>query len=539
MAKLIFNEEGKEKIFTMKAEEITIGRSSSNNLILSDPTVSRNHAKVVFAEGEYIILDLGSKNGTQVNDIRINKITLKDNDRIRIGNTTLVFRTEAKLQVFYLKKDTDIVKSSSIIKPLPSSAELYTKEHKKLQIVYNISKAISAILDHEKLVEKVMELLFDIIEAERILIILKDQSTGKLIPKMAKRRDGSLEKEMTVSQTMVNRVVSEGLSVLVSDAQHDERFKQAQSLILKGVRSVMCVPLWSKETIFGLLYVDSHAIKSMFCEEDLDLLTAIGNQVAVALENLEAQEELFKKRRFEHELEMAADIQQSFLPSAFPEITGFKFAAKSIPALNVGGDFYDFFELPEGKWGFVVGDVAGKGIPAALYMARFISDFHRLLSVSFDVTQLLSNMNDLLLERTKGDTFVAATYVVLDTKASCLFFSRAGHHPPKVFRTEEGKVVDLVSPPGAPLGVSEKASFEKGQIPLSRGDIVIVYTDGLSEAQNERKEFLGEERLNQIIKKYHKLPPDEMINQILMEVSEYMGGTQQQDDQTILVIKKD
>jgi sigma-B regulation protein RsbU (phosphoserine phosphatase) len=417
-----------------------------------------------------------------------------------------------------------------------SGPSIVVSDHKRLEILYNISQAINSIFDIKELAKKVADEVFGVIRADRFLLMLKDERTSEFIPQIAIGRDEK-EAELTVSRTMIERVTTEGVSILVRDTYKDSFFREAQSLISKNICSILCAPLWSKEGIIGLIYVDSGTREKNFSEDELSLFTAIGNQVAAAFQNIRMQEKLWKKKRIERELEIAAEIQQSFLPRSFPSCAGYGFGIESIPAQNVGGDFYDCFSISAEKIGLVVGDVSGKGVPAALYMARLISEF-KIMSMNFTGSALvMSEMNKRFREIAIGGNFVSATYLVLDINSGTINYTMAGCHPILFYNNKKDMIMEIETCGGPILGIGEGV-FKEESLIFGSGDMAILYTDGVIEAKNSAREEFGISKLKDTVIKFKNFKADEIAEKVVEAVFEFSEKRELSDDLTLLVLKK-
>ncbi len=532
---LKIEETGREREIEITGDRLTIGRLPENDIALMDSTVSRNHAEIVLGAEGYVLKDLDSRNGIRVNGKMIKNIKLQDRDVIKIGTSTMRFLFSPRPSVVYDTREEWLSSPSTMVKA-PQGPSFKVSDQKKLEILYNISQATNSIFDLKELTEKVAEEILGVINADRFLLMLKDEKTSQMIPQMAIGRDKG-EVELSISRTMVERVTTEGVSILVRDISRDTRFKQAQSLILKKITSCLCAPLWSKEGIIGLIYVESKQSGKSFSEDELELFTAIGNHAAGAFQNIRMQEKLWQKKRIERELEIAAIIQQSFLPQDFPSCHGYSFGVKSIPAQNVGGDFYDCFSLSSNRIGLVVGDVSGKGIPAALYMARFLNEF-KIASVNFSEPGLLmKEMNDRFKDIVVRGSFVSAAYLILELDTGILHYCLAGCHPVLLYQNKEKTVKELGGCSGQILGIGEGV-FKDENIFLGCGDMAVLYTDGVIEVKGRKKEEFGLERLKKEILRVKDLPPAEAAERIVQGVFEFSGREELSDDLTLLVLKR-
>ena len=534
MPVLKIEEHGGEREVKVMGERVTIGRIPESDVVLTDETVSRQHAEIVLRPEGYAVKDLGTRNGTWVNGKMIKEIILQDKDLIRVGTITLRFLS-GEPPVSYEDSEEWLNNPATMIRP-PQGPSIIPDEHKKLDVLYNISQATSSIFDVRELTEKVAEELLKVVNADRFLLMLKDEKGSEIVPQMAIGRD-KREVELSISRTMVQHVTTKGVSILVRNALDDSRFQKAQSLISKNIRSILCAPLWSKEGIIGLIYVDSKKGGRSFSEDELELFTAIGNQVAVAFQNIRTQEKLWQKKRVERELEIAASIQQSFFPSTFPSCPNYNFGVRTMSAHNVGGDFYDCFNLSQKRIGVVIGDVSGKGIPAALYMARFISEF-KVASVNFPKPAvLLTEINKKFKGIVKGGNFVSASYLVLELDTGSVTYALAGAHPILLYRKKEKDIKELSTGFGQILGVGEGV-FGDESIGLECGDMAVVYTDGVIEAKDRDRNEFGVERLKEAIIRFNGLPADEIVEQTLDSIVKFSQGEELSDDLTLLVLKK-
>jgi len=242
-----------------------------------------------------------------------------------------------------------------------------------------------------------------------------------------------------------------------------------------------------------------------------------------------------EKETLQREMDIAAEIQRSLLPESCPAIEGFELAAESIPAREVGGDFYDFIPLPEGRWGLVVADVSGKGVPAALLMALSRSLIRSYSQDKPSILDALRVANSFVLEDTCSEMFVTCFYAVIDPGNRSLTYVNAGHNPPVITRPE-GNVVMLPAT-GAPLGLLDEPGIEEQTCPLDRGDMVMMYTDGITEAQDACREEFGIARLQEILKDSLDLPAGEIAQRVVAAVQTFAGGRPQFDDMTTVVLK--
>jgi len=527
-----------------------LGRALDCQVHIQDLTVSRRPARIQVVDGRYQPQDLGSANGTFVNEEAITRRILNSGDVVRVSSLRLQFdelespwnaAPDSVTMVGSIESSPHIVKTlaagSSLLDEAAGVTDpaAFQKMASRLQTIYAVSEAISHILDIADLLPEILNKIFDVFpEVERAFIMLKDERSEDLIPKAVKRRDESDSDEITVSRTILNQVLSNKHAVLSRDAMADARFLSGHSVANFGIRSMMCAPMvWRGESL-GIIYLDSQTLGT-FSKADLELLNGIAGQAAMALGNAQLHREVLKRQAMEQDLHLAERIQQSFLPKRIPKLPGFTFCARYDPAYEVGGDFYDFVRLPHDRLGIVVGDVSGKGIGAALYMARLTRDLRYFALAESDPGRVLMWMNRAVLESGQDDIFVTLVYVLLDSRTGELTIANAGHMPPVVRRQTEldVRVLDKVS--GLPLGVLPDAEYESEKFQLKTGDSLMLYTDGLVEAMSPDKEMYGMERLERAMARGVS-ETETVLERTLTDMQRHVGDAPQFDDTTIVCV---
>ena len=303
-----------------------------------------------------------------------------------------------------------------------------------------------------------------------------------------------------------------------------------------GIRSVMCVPLWHDDAVTGLLYVDSLRRENSFSEDDLTLLTSLANVAAVKLENARLVEEMIEKKRMERELELAGDIQQGLLPSEAPEVEGWDLVGTNTPCYTIGGDYYDFIERPGGL-AIALGDVSGKGAGAALMMMVLRATIHFASQHEKTVTDIISQTNGVIYDNSPQQFYATFFLTDLDTGTGKMRYINAGHIPPILYRKASDTIVRLEEG-GTVLGLFDIAPFTEGEAELQPGDILVVFTDGISEAWGANDEEFGEDRLAELVRDNASLAAAELEELIQKEVDTFTDGAPPTDDKTIIVVKR-
>lgn len=535
-------------------EVCLLGRALDCQVHIPDLTVSRRHAKITRVAEGFMVEDLGSGNGTWVNEKPVTRKILRDEDVIRVSGMRLQFADTPPNRWAHSADSVTMVgavdHAPSIVKTVDAGRSMFddavrvtdptefTRMAQRLRTIYAVSEAIGSLLQLDELLPEILTRLFDVFpEAERAFIMLRDDKSGELVPKAVKRRRDTDSEEITVSSTILNQVLANRHAALSRDAMADARFLSGLSVANFGIRSMMCAPmLWRDETI-GIIYLDSQTLGT-FSKADLELLNGIAGQAALAVGNARLHSELLKRQRLEQDLQMAERIQQSFLPKRIPKVNGFTFAARYDPAFEVGGDFYDFVSLPGDRLGIVVGDVSGKGVAAALYMARMTRELRYFALAERDPGRVLQWMNKAVADIGQDDIFVTLVYVVLDKRRGELTIANAGHMPPVIRREVEDDVVVLDKVSGLPLGVLPEAEYESERYAMRPGDSVVLYSDGLVEAMSPSHEMFGMDRMVRSLARGSS-EAAVLLDRALDTMQRHVGDAPQFDDTTVVVFGLD
>jgi serine phosphatase RsbU (regulator of sigma subunit) len=385
---------------------------------------------------------------------------------------------------------------------------------------------------------KICDSLFQMFrQADRCFIIVAGgEGQTKLIPKVIQTRRPGDESNARFSRSIVKRCLESGQAFLSDDASAGVPL--SQSVVDFRIRSVMCVPLTTPEgTAFGVIQLDTQDRIKKFTEEDLQLLWGVANQASIALENARLHEEMVEQATVKQGLLLAHQVQRSFLPQQVPEIPGYEFYGHYEPAQEVGGDYYDFIPLPSRGLAVTLGDVAGKGMPAALLMAKLSSDARFCLLTEADPAAALARLNDLLYHYTSQmDRFVTLAAAVLDPERHAVTVANAGHPPPMIYRRETGTLDDAPTrdSAGMPLGILEGQTYPQPQLTLEPGDCLLLFTDGIPDAVNVRREAFGPEGIHAALREGGPYSPQVLVERVVRAVRQHASGCPQHDDITLV-----
>ena len=408
----------------------------------------------------------------------------------------------------------------------------------QLQNLVNSSARITSSLHLDQVLDQVMDSVIDLTGAERAYLMLRDLETDELSIRKARNWDSQpkLEQDQAFSRSVIRSALEKAEPIVVIYVREDPRFANVQSVIAQGLQAVLCIPLILDGKSIGVLYADHRSKPAIFSEAMIPLLAAFGTQAAIAIEKARLHEKEIKLQRIDKELSVGQQIQLSLLPKTFPSVPGWDFAATYQAARVVGGDFYDFIELPDEKLGIIVADVADKGIPAAIFMAVSRTIIRTTALSDLDPAEVLVQSNRLILQDNTNNLFLTAFYSVLDTQTGQLVFANGGHNHPLLLRAQSEFFETLIAR-GIVLGVLPDIQLENSEIWLSAGDILVFYTDGLTEAMDLDFQEFGEARLRQAIFDSRQGSANEIMQAIVEAMYQFVHGAEQHDDLTIVIVK--
>lgn len=410
-----------------------------------------------------------------------------------------------------------------------------------LSTLMDVSVIINSTLDLDDLMVLVMEKAQSVMKAEASSVMIINSEKNVLVCPVALGEVGEKIKkiELPIDKGIAGWVATRGESLIVPDAYKDPRFNpKVDAETGFRTRSILAVPLKVKDKTIGVAEVINRGDGQAFNDEDRELFSTFCRQVAMAIENARIHQLELERQRIEQQLETAKSIQLSFMPDDYPTSPDqrFQVAAKSLAAASVGGDFFDFIEFSENEIGFIVGDVSGKGIPAALFMARMVSDFRLYTQIYHEPSHVLKVLNNAVCERTQRGMFVTTMYGILNPSGEEFTFSNGGHHPIMRVSANQGDIQLLGGGSGIPLGVKADFEFKQETVRLKQGDSLVLITDGITEAKNKNGDAYGENRLFEVLSQ-PKNSAQEFVDSLLADVQNFSDGADQHDDLTIVVIR--
>jgi phosphoserine phosphatase RsbU/P len=549
--------------FPLGRLRITIGRSARNDLCIPDPFASRVHAEVRREGEEYVLQDLGSANGTLYNGATVEgAVHLTAGGRIQIGETEIVFDDGSYNSSMGATMITDNTSSlpeatialasgdrttSGLLEAIEgartqpeevaaTSTQPKAKHGDLLALISKVGITLLASATLNETLEQIVSLVFEAVPADRCLIMMRDEGSEDLRVAVARLRDRVGEVgEIRVSRNVLDEVVMRGKSVLTSDAQHDPRFASG-TMVLQGVRSVLAVPLGVADKVFGIIYADSPIAEGRFTEDHLKVLTTLASVAAIRVENTRLVEARLERERLERELALASEIQQRFQPTAPPHVEGYELQGISFPCYEIGGDYYDFIEREDGRLVIALGDVSGKGTAAALLMSSLHAAVHAQSASHDSLSATISAVNRYLADNIPANRFVTLFYAELDPASGALSFLNAGHNPPLIVHAA-GTVEQLASG-GLPLGIKPDAEYREGRTQLQKGDVLVIYSDGVTEAVSPTGEEFGATRLYEVVARNVNASAAGIRDRIESSLTKFAQGTSAADDITLVIVKR-
>lgn len=565
------------QILELRGERIVLGRHPNCQIVLDNAAVSRYHAQILESHGNFYVEDLRSRNKTHLNGQPVEGRTLLgDGDTLKICDIVFSFhltappplplpsdeelsssdvrvlppdedhrRTAADVlaELPSLEDSGEVREESSIISTLDvrtgsSSLRLHVNPEVKLRAMLEIGSDLTRVLNLDEILQKILVRLFTIFpQADAGFVLLKEPETERLLAQatQSRKRDDS---DVRISMTIVNQAMLGREAILSADAIHDPQFQSSDSLPKMQIRSTMCAPvLGGGETSLGVIQIYTEKLRQPFKRDDLDVLVSVASQVSLAVENARLHSQLLRQREIQRDLEVATQIQLGFLPDRRPRAAGYEFSDYYEAAQSVGGDYFDYVALPQGRVAIAIADVAGKGIPAALLMARLYSAARYHLLTHASVAEAMTGLNAEIASSGLGFRFITCVLAVLNPSRHELTLANAGHQPP--LRRTAGGTVDALAKTvsGMPLGVTPQQTFQEATLHLEPGDTVVFYTDGITEAMNPDEQIYGIKGLAAYLAR-GPVEAEDLTRGITTDIEQFSQGHTQRDDRCLVCLRR-
>jgi phosphoserine phosphatase RsbU/P len=519
------------RIVPVSKSQFEIGRRETNDLRLAGSEVSRDHAEIIVEGNRFTLRDRNSRYGTYVNGEQVTDRVLVHGDRIRLGRS-------GGAEMVFLLADTQ--------PPVDRATTTAIGDLRQIAALLEGLRALGSGRVLDDVLSLVLDSAIEVSGAERGFIMLASEGEDDLEFKMARGRGHTTLSggSFATSRKIPEEVFRIGEPRIVADLLDGDLANVHMGTVALGIRNVLCVPLRlvryvdkaenvGEERRIGVLYLDSREKGSLLSSSTRAALETLATEAAVAIENARLYRETMEKARMEQEMRIAAEIQQALLPKAGRSGAYFRAAAATLPCRSIGGDFYDYVDMADGSLGFALGDVAGKGPPAALLSAMMQGMFAAQAATNDAPSQTITRVNLALYRRGIESRFVTLMYGVLDPKGT-MVYCNAGHNPPLVIGAAGVRRLER----GGPIvGLFESASYEEETIRLAPGDWLVVFSDGISEAMSAIGEEYGEARIIDAVQRNVKLEPPRLLEALFNDVREFARGAAQSDDITAMVLR--
>jgi serine phosphatase RsbU (regulator of sigma subunit) len=529
------------RLVKIDRDVLVIGRNPDCDLVLEPKSVSRRHAAIVRRDADYLIKDIGSTRGTFVNGQKLAQPqVLRSGDVVQIGEIQLSFKSQA---VMIQEGDEDqstifaaIDLSTPSDRPFPA-----VKPEAKVKALQQISQAFGSTLVLGEILEKVLATLFEIFpRAERGFVLLEDRQRRILAPEAIQIRSGPAG-DLCISKSILQRVLNNCQAILSKDVAAE--FPHSDSVSTSNIRSLMCVPILDqKQRPLGVIQIDTREGRGRFEQEDLDLLVSVASQISIAVQNAQLHQDLLKQKELEQELQFARQVMQALLPERPASVPGYEFWDCYEPARHVGGDYYGFLPIFDAadtrreqaqRWAIAVGDVVGKGLPAALLTAKLSAEIRLFLQGETDPARVVNRLNRQLTENGVLDMYITFLLAMLDLRTHRLLLANAGH-PFPLIRRAGGRLEEFGKGcSGLPLALEGDWVYETVETVLEPGDLVVLFTDGVTDALSPENERFGDQALRRQV----ATGPDSPAaagESLLHQVRKHAAGQSQFDDITLV-----
>ncbi|MGA2183341.1 MAG: SpoIIE family protein phosphatase [Bryobacteraceae bacterium] len=542
----ISSPDGTARTIALDHDQITLGRSSTNELSYADDAgLSRQHLAIERNGDEWTVRDCGSKNGTLVNGQRLSEPhTLQPGDRITAGHLTIEFRETGVPSARQLGAQTVIFvdggattgKSSTLATSLEGvlreggpaqTAGVDNTAHMKALV--DAGRQLVRNLPLSELFQLIMNLSIEAVGAARGVLMTLE---GDELVVRASKGQG-----FRISSGVRDEVLIQKRSLLISDVSDNRALMERMSIVQQQIRSMVAVPLQTEDRVIGLIYLDSPHFIHAFTNEDLNLLTVMANIAATRIEHVRLAEVEQAERVLSRELAQAAEIQQGLLPASAPELPGLELAGYNVPCHTVGGDYYDYIPCVDGRVTVLVGDVAGKGMPAALLMSNLQARAQILFDDPQNLGAVVARLNRIICQNCPGNRFITFFVSVVDPKTGEMTWCNAGHNPPILIRAN-GEVEQLQGG-GLILGIMPMAPYTHQTGRLDPGDMLVMFSDGVTEAcQPGGDEEFGEDRLARLASQLRTETAETAMRSLIDTLTKWIGDAPAADDITLIVAKK-
>jgi sigma-B regulation protein RsbU (phosphoserine phosphatase) len=517
-----------------------IGRADDAAMKLVQPSVSRRHAEIIVEGTQATVRDLGSHNGTMLNGAKVgDPMPIKAGDVIEVANIT--FRVEgpggAGLSMF--NESVTLVPSHELSW---DEVRQDREEKRDLQsLLFRVLADAGDLLTVPRTPGEMFEPILDLVETallepERIFVLLLEKGQDEPVTKASRVKGSRSAESLALSRTMMTQVLEEKKSFLTSDPLNDPGFGGMMSMVSQGIRSAIAVPLFDNADVIGLLYADDSRAGKRFSKDQLAAFTLLANVIAVAITHARYHVLEEEKQRQDAEVATAGEILDNILPSVLPPCEGYDLIARLEPCFEVGGDLYDGAMMEDGRYAFLIGDVVGKGLGAALLVSHILSWTRFMVDQQWDPEALITKLNQQVFNCTDTVRFTTFFLGYLEPATGRVTYVNAGHNPPFVIRADG--TVDTLAPTGMPVGIIEESPYKTGELTLEPGDLVTLYSDGIPETQDVEDEEYGEDNFEKLLVAERGNDLAGLFDKLQLELNDFRGEAPIGDDVTLVLLRR-
>jgi serine phosphatase RsbU (regulator of sigma subunit) len=546
---------GQGESFTsdLQGEIVVVGRSSDADLQVDDKYLSRKHANLIFRDGGWWIEDLGSRNGTKLNGSFVEEPTrLTAGDELRLCQSSIIFDADAAPAqplvpstdraephtMFLSASELTRLGSPQLTASLDSVEEL-RRQAEKLHLLNDIHRVLDQSMELEGVLDLILDRAFETLSPGEALIFLK-QTDGSY-RRVAQRSAGNVDADHLYSETLIREVAEKGMAALVMDTGIDPKMEDAKSILGLGVLSLVAAPLLDASGSLGMIALTSTLSTGTFNEDDLELLVSLASIAAMRIRNValaeKAAEEAAARGRLEEELNLARQIQEALLPSGLPDVEGYELCGGNVPSRGVSGDYYTVVERNGGdEFVLMVADVSGKGMAASLLTFSLEALAAGPIDNGQPADEICSRVCRRLYKRTLPAKYATLFLAVLDPRAHTLSFCNAGHNSGLLLSAKGG--VQQLRSSGPPVGLMPEGIYKEQTVEMAPEDLLVLYTDGITEASDPDDEEYGIDRLAKICKLRRQDDLDLLSEAIQRDLDTFTRGVPYADDRTLLLIRR-
>jgi len=535
--------EGKPFDRPVDTDSLVIGRSTKCDVSIPDRFLSRRHARL-YRQGEdsWLVEDLGSRNGTFVNGRRIDgPVEVHPGDVLTISASLVKLVGEGEDDStstdFRFRPASDVLQKTSTPPPTDRGANAQELQRfaDRLAIVNEIHQALAGPITLGELLDLILDRAFEHLEPEHGAVFLKNQDGS--FERAAGRSVSGGTGELGYSERLIDEVAHKGMAALVLDAQTDQRFAGADSILNAGVRSLIAAPLLDPKGALGFMALSSNAALRQFNDDDLDLLVTLASVAAMRIRNVALAEEAAERQRLEWELNQARRIQVGLFPQVLPEIAGYELYAGNVPSRGVSGDYYEVVERAGGaECVLLVADVSGKGMSASLLTGYLEALASVPIEAGYPPHEVFDRISGPLHRRTPPNRFATVVMVVLEPATGTLRWANAGHNPGLIIRRAGAR--EWLASTGLPLGLVDDSSYHTLETTLAPGDLLVLYSDGYTEAMSSASEEFGADRLADSCTEMVEEPLGTIARTLERELDVFCSGSAPSDDRTLVMVRR-